>query len=161
MENKMPRGVYVRKKPPSNKGVNKYGIKLEDFDNYKDYYKVLSKICNQHYRSSEKGLLNNRENKYKYYHSGKGKLIKQKYRQGIGKENINYHSAKRRSAKLKRTVPWADLKAIREFYTNCPKGYHVDHIIPLQGTNVSGLHVLNNLQYLTKSQNSSKGNKWI
>lgn len=34
----------------------------------------------------------------------------------------------------------------------------VDHIIPTKGKNVSGLHVLNNLQYLTPSQNNSKKN---
>lgn len=47
---------------------------------------------------------------------------------------------------------------IAQFYDNCPDGYHVDHIIPLQGTNVSGLHTLNNLQYLKATDNILKGN---
>jgi hypothetical protein len=63
-------------------------------------------------------------------------------------------------SKLKRIPKWSDLKAIELFYKNCPKGYVVDHIIPLQGKNVSGLHVLNNLQYLTHSENCSKGNRF-
>ena len=58
----------------------------------------------------------------------------------------------------KRTPAWADLKAIREFYENCPVGWHVDHIIPLNGSRVSGLHVLENLQYLTAEDNLWKGN---
>jgi hypothetical protein len=68
-------------------------------------------------------------------------------------------TAKYRAAKLNRTPQWADLDAIEDFYNNCPIGYHVDHEIPLQGCNVSGLHVLNNLQYLTAKENLEKHNK--
>ena len=73
---------------------------------------------------------------------------------------ISALSAKRRAAELKRTPKWADLKAIKEIYRNCPKGYHVDHIIPLRGKKVSGLHVPENLQYLTKEENLKKYNKF-
>jgi hypothetical protein len=69
--------------------------------------------------------------------------------------------AKRRAAKLKATPKFANLNKIKEVYKNCPKGYHVDHIIPLQGKNVCGLHVEWNLQYLTPSDNHSKSNKLI
>ena len=67
--------------------------------------------------------------------------------------------AKLRAAKLHRTPPWADLDTIQAFYTGCPAGHHVDHEIPLQGELISGLHVLENLQYLPATENMSKGNR--
>jgi len=60
-----------------------------------------------------------------------------------------------------RLPQWADVEAIRQFYMNKPQGCEVDHIIPLSGKTVSGLHVLENLQYLTIAENRSKNNKFI
>lgn len=68
--------------------------------------------------------------------------------------------AKYRASKLNRTPSWAELKLIKDFYDNCPTGYQVDHVIPLNGKSVSGLHVLGNLQYLLKTDNLSKSNKF-
>lgn len=68
--------------------------------------------------------------------------------------------SKKRAARLLRVPSWSNLELIKKFYEACPYGYQVDHIIPLQGKNVSGLHVLENLQYLTKKENYSKGNRY-
>lgn len=78
-------------------------------------------------------------------------------------EKLKAIKAKRRSSKLNRTPAWLsteESKAMSQFYLDCPVGYEVDHIIPLQGKTVSGLHVLANLQYLTVSQNRAKGNRF-
>jgi hypothetical protein len=64
---------------------------------------------------------------------------------------------KRQASKLKRTPVWADLAAIKKFYENCPDGHEVDHIAPLRGKTVCGLHVLTNLQYLPAADNRAKG----
>ena len=71
-------------------------------------------------------------------------------------------SAQRRARRLNATPKWLSFtlkRQIRNFYKACPEGYEVDHIIPLQGKNVCGLHVPWNLQYLTVQENRSKGNK--
>jgi hypothetical protein len=76
------------------------------------------------------------------------------------KDKTRLKSANERAMRLQRIPLWANLSAIKEFYLNCPEGYHVDHIVPLRGKEVSGLHVLENLQYLSATENLSKGNKY-
>lgn len=67
-----------------------------------------------------------------------------------------------RHRRIKQSIPlWAEKNAIIEFYRNRPEGYHVDHIVPLNGKTVSGLHVLANLQYLPAAENLSKSNKFV
>lgn len=75
--------------------------------------------------------------------------------------------AKRRAAKLQRTPAWlTDFdKEMIDWTYHCAKvatekfggAYHVDHVIPLQGENVSGLHVPGNLQVISATENLSKG----
>lgn len=72
----------------------------------------------------------------------------------------NYLTRARQAVVKQRTPAWADQEKIKEIYKNCPKGYHVDHIIPLRGNLVSGLHIETNLQYLTAEDNLKKSNKW-
>ena len=65
--------------------------------------------------------------------------------------------------KTKRTLatpPWADLNEIRRIYKECPDGYHIDHVIPLQGDLVSGLHVETNLKPIPALDNLRKHNKF-
>lgn len=69
-------------------------------------------------------------------------------------------ASERRAIKLQRSFQgW--LTELTEVYKNCPDGHHVDHIIPLKGKLVSGLHVPWNLQYLPASENLKKSNKFI
>lgn len=95
------------------------------------------------------------------------------------RNRTNYHNnidrersrtAKKRADRLKRTPPWlskTDLAKIRCVYKAANRisektgiQHHVDHIVPLQGAEVSGLHVPWNLQVIPAKENLSKGNRF-
>ena len=110
-------------------------------------------------------LLNNPERvkKYrqKYYIDNKNKI--NSFMKNHHQNNKTYYYAnlnKRRATKLLATPKFANLNKIKEIYKNCPKGYEVDHIVPLRGKTVCGLHVEWNLQYLTSTENRRKGNRF-
>jgi 5-methylcytosine-specific restriction endonuclease McrA len=61
---------------------------------------------------------------------------------------------------LQNKPKWVSWLVFAPIYKACPEGFTVDHIIPLKGENVSGLHVPFNLQYLTREENYKKGNQY-
>lgn len=77
------------------------------------------------------------------------------------------HDTRMRQLKLRNaTPPWADTKEIRKLYekavelsrtTGVP--HDVDHIEPICGKDVSGLHVHFNLQVIPSRLNQIKGNR--
>lgn len=89
-------------------------------------------------------------------------LVKRWYKENPGKASM-YKQA-RVAAKLQAMPPWltkADKKKISKLYEKAVKlGLTVDHEIPLRGKGVCGLHVPWNLQLMTSSANSAKGNKY-
>lgn len=73
--------------------------------------------------------------------------------------NVSAH----RAALMAAMPKWADRKAIRAVYAEAVKAtretgvkHEVDHIIPLRGKGVCGLHVPWNLQVLTMTENRRK-----
>lgn len=78
-------------------------------------------------------------------------------------ERLSAHASRERlrRAQLKVAMPvWADAKKILAVYTKArEKGLTVDHIVPLLGRNVCGLHVHYNLRTVTRSVNAAKGNR--
>lgn len=75
---------------------------------------------------------------------------------------------KRRAVMFSLATPeWRDKEAITAVYTErdlrstlSGEPYHVDHIIPIQGKMVCGLHVHNNLQVLPARENLEKNNSF-
>ncbi len=98
----------------------------------------------------------------------KSLLSKKKWKQN-NKGLVNLHESYRRAAKLNATPSWlneSQLEQIKEMYLVASDlswlsdgGLEVDHIIPLQGDEVSGLHVPWNLQIIPAKINRQKSNK--
>lgn len=83
----------------------------------------------------------------------------------VYKENARLRDKRRKEA----TPPWLtkdQKQTILRIYwwsKELSKGsttYNVDHIVPLQGEEICGLHVPWNLQILTETENKSKGNSY-
>lgn len=78
-------------------------------------------------------------------------------------------SAKKRATKLQRMPKWLTKQhrvEILSFYKHAQQlsnklnsKYHVDHIVPLRGKTVSGLHVPWNLKVIPAVENMQKSNK--
>jgi hypothetical protein len=68
-------------------------------------------------------------------------------------------SAKYRSSKFQATPLWFEKDLVDIVYAKAKEwGFEVDHIVPLQGKTVCGLHCWGNLQLLDKNLNSGKKN---
>ena|ERR1700722_18912653 len=113
--------------------------------------------------SSRRDPAKQRKAKLAYKERNKEKL--KAYNKQWAKLNAGKVTAYARAYQLakKRAMPkWLtteQVDQIERFYVNRPDGYHVDHIIPLKGKIVSGLHVPWNLQYLRAAENIAKSNK--
>jgi len=88
--------------------------------------------------------------------------------QGVGLTSSSAWSARYRATKLNATPAWADLEKIQQIYTLCKQIseatgvlHHVDHIVPLQGKQVCGLHVESNLRIISATENISKSNNFL
>lgn len=120
------------------------------------------------YREENKDILAERSRLYYYENKEKCNKRSNEYRKN-NPEKLSAINSKRRSVKLNATPKWLskkDLESIEELFI-CARmfrlytgqDYHVDHIIPLQGKNVCGLHVPWNLQVIPAKENLSKSNK--
>jgi len=168
-----------------NKACNKCGIKkpIIDFHKQKDClggFRATCKLCVKERKSVH--YANNKEVYKERWALWKEKIDRSDYyatyrvenKEKIKQYQINtrHLSAKnraiRRARLLQRTPTWltgGDLFEIECIYKYCGalRGiglkYEVDHIIPLAGKNISGLHVPTNLQVIPMVNNRKKANK--
>lgn len=144
-------------------------------DNNKDRVEQSQKKFHENNPNAKKNannkyLSNNQERRKKsikdYYYKNKEKIaVRVKKYQKENPDKILANTRKYQTKKLKACPPWSELDKIKVLYEKCKwlesligLKYHVDHIIPLQGKSVSGLHVWDNLQILEATLNISKSN---
>ena len=78
--------------------------------------------------------------------------------QKLHPQAIQANNAARRARRSNAQPPWVELLTIRQIYTDCPNGYHIDHTIPLKHKLVCGLHVPANLEAIPAARNLAKHN---
>ena len=102
-----------------------------------------------------------------YYKENRARKIANALRwKKANRERATANQAARRSSIRNQMPPWADRAAILSVYSEAARlraqghDVQVDHIFPLRGATVSGLHIAENLQIIPSRLNSSKGNRW-
>jgi hypothetical protein len=118
------------------------------------------------YRARNKDLV--AAKKRAHYEANRDKVIakvQQWVKENPGKAAANSKAHKVR--KQKACPAWADKKAIAAVYEEAARrsreegqAFQVDHIVPLQGKRVSGLHVRHNLRVIPALENIKKGNRF-
>ena len=133
--------------------------------------KATTRIRAKKYRLSDSGKEANKKYENKETTKQIRKKATAKYAKGVGKVKILTRTIARRLGKIQRTPAWLtdndhwmigqayELAALRSKMTGFV--WHVDHVIPLQGKTVSGLHTPYNLQVIPAAVNISKSNKFL
>ena len=165
--NTMKKRYQTLWKPCTACGIVKAFFEFHGDNSTRDGLNYVCKECNsarakEYYDENKEKM---RASAARRYHSdidSSRKYYRRKARQWL-KENRSKNrarSARKNAEKLKRTPAWADMESVNFFYECCPDGCHVDHIIPLRGKTVSGLHIETNLQWLPAEENLRKSNKF-
>lgn len=156
-ENREHRKAYKRARRESENAINRRW-KQKNKERVKEYTEKWRLENAEHIRNYSKEYSEKYPNKSREYN-----------KKNPGK--MNARTAKYLANKKQATPPWLTtdhFKEIESFYIEAKRleeldgiKRDVDHIIPLQGKKVRGLHVPWNLQILTKKENKMKSNKLL
>jgi hypothetical protein len=120
------------------------------------------------YNTNNKVKLTKQKTDWEKQNNEKVIVARKKWRKN-NSVKLAFNSNKRKLAKINRTPAWLNSGQLVEMegvYDYCSAlrraglDYHVDHIVPLRGKIVSGLHVPWNLQVIPGLENVRKGNRF-
>lgn len=141
---------------------------LDLFAKNRGICKACKKAMDARYYSAKKQEIKERTSAYRKDNIEKHRGWQKKWRsKPENKAKQTAGTARYNAGKDQRTPAWADQEAIAYVYHAAQvikevygTEWHVDHIIPLHGERVSGLHVANNLQLLSPTDNIQKSNQY-
>lgn len=157
--------LYKKQSKERREKIGKEAIKKYNVNYWKKNKDKLSKKNKEWRKVNKEKYIAAQKN---YYIKNKEIFYQNNRKKWLSNPEIVLEACRRRTAKKLNAVPkWANMKLINEFYLIAKKltektgiQHQVDHIVPLQSKLVCGLHVEHNLQVITQSENSSKGNRW-
>ena len=125
------------------------------------YAKNSQKICSKTSKYKKINADKVKESNNRYYETNKTKVLKKSSEWAKNnREKCNLNLMKRIAQQKQAVASWFETEKVALVYKKAKEwGFAVDHIVPLQGKNVCGLHCWANLQLLDQSLNSAKGNR--
>ena len=150
-------------------GARRYFTGKPCYKGHVDFRRVKDSICVQ--CAKEKYLASQERNiaRLREYRKAFPERVQERLRTYYENNRPKFYALNqiRRAICRKAQPAWVDTKALSKIYAECLDlsartgiKYHVDHIIPLKGKGVCGLHVPWNLQIIEARENLSKGAKY-
>lgn len=160
--------MKVCSKCNENKDLSEFSLSKVNKDGLRGQCKTCRSEYSSVYRKCHKETVNAGNRQYRTDYPEQTNAYSDKWRKKYPEKSAA-RTSRRHAAKLQRTPKWLTtsdyieidwayrLAAIRTKETGVK--YEIDHILPLRGELISGLHVPSNLQLLPKKENARKGNR--